>query len=792
MRKAISRKGSRRKQSSDGTSKNSNNHLSPSNSSQSDQNGDQAQRRKVSEGEAVLTAKNYRLAKELSELRVRHREESKNVTRLTMENMNLASRCREAISHVAMLKKELAMHQRRSAEALALQRQQQVEKTRVEESGSSELVPSVEQMTAEMEQMERIMANHSTPKPSEDDGASPTARSLGSNGSPTSEFYSDYEEEKQTVNRDEDACNDIGYQRMKDCFVSKSTFSAPVSTLSKSKNYNEGFPDDLPLSSKKRLSKLSRRTPPGILETESETSSSATLESNTSKDKHKSIMSSIDAFEASFETSFPVSFDSRHDNQSTTSEIYNPFCPSPAREKLKSGGTETSSDASLNENCVRDQVSSLTDSKEAKHSSTASDEVSTQDSKRKNASSNGKDDKSLTRQFREPSPSMLSSIPDRPVRDESPRAYDEPVYDVTPPPVQRIRGAKNLQEPDEPQTPNSDSIVKNESNLEQPQRPEKTMSQAARARYEKALQPRDSAPKRFHGSRMNQNTEQDESSKSEEAKTKSFRDVQGKRKQSNAEGTKSISYDSRAPNVNLRRQHQENNEKKSENIQASNHLSNIRNTYSKSKASSLSKFFESNDEARPGTSNGFQDKDSPKSTGNVSSSPSVSSAISAYENAVRKHREEDASSKIPKTTYRPRSLRSLSPVSQGPESDKEDKNQATITPADDWLDRRRFRSDSYDANNAKSRIEYLKEQNYITQQKIEEEYNTDGKNVPYLNSVSSGRSVRRSIKQPISYAEPNINSKLRRGDVFFAKGDNDEVHNSSEMRKDYVTSPLRL
>lgn len=37
--------------------------------------------------------------------------------------MNLASRCREALSHVAMLKRELAAHQRRSAEALAMQRQ---------------------------------------------------------------------------------------------------------------------------------------------------------------------------------------------------------------------------------------------------------------------------------------------------------------------------------------------------------------------------------------------------------------------------------------------------------------------------------------------------------------------------------------------------------------------------------------------------------------------------------------------------------------------------------------------
>ena len=38
--------------------------------------------------------------------------------------MNLASRCREAISHVAMLKKELALQQKRTAQALAAQREQ--------------------------------------------------------------------------------------------------------------------------------------------------------------------------------------------------------------------------------------------------------------------------------------------------------------------------------------------------------------------------------------------------------------------------------------------------------------------------------------------------------------------------------------------------------------------------------------------------------------------------------------------------------------------------------------------
>jgi len=82
------------------------------------------ERRKPTAEEAALTAKNYRLAKELSDLRVRHRDETRVVTRLTMENMNLASRCREAISHVAMLKKELAMQQRRTQEMMSLRMQQ--------------------------------------------------------------------------------------------------------------------------------------------------------------------------------------------------------------------------------------------------------------------------------------------------------------------------------------------------------------------------------------------------------------------------------------------------------------------------------------------------------------------------------------------------------------------------------------------------------------------------------------------------------------------------------------------
>merc|ERR1712216_747407 len=94
----------------------------------------------------------------------------------TMENMNLASRCREAITHVAMLKKELAMHQKRAKEALALQRQQtqriasnlsaEVSRLSLSRSFSGDSEdPTSPKSTRNKSEMERVLASIEPPPP---------------------------------------------------------------------------------------------------------------------------------------------------------------------------------------------------------------------------------------------------------------------------------------------------------------------------------------------------------------------------------------------------------------------------------------------------------------------------------------------------------------------------------------------------------------------------------------------------------------------------------------------------
>mmetsp|Transcript_34267 Transcript_34267/g.73008 ORF Transcript_34267/g.73008 Transcript_34267/m.73008 type:complete len:840 (-) Transcript_34267:51-2570(-) len=93
--------------------------------------------------EMALSQKNHRLAKELSDLRVRHREETMVVSRLTMENMNLASRCREAIAQVAALKKEILVYQKRQSEWGTLQREVMLLRNQIDKNAAAAAASSL-------------------------------------------------------------------------------------------------------------------------------------------------------------------------------------------------------------------------------------------------------------------------------------------------------------------------------------------------------------------------------------------------------------------------------------------------------------------------------------------------------------------------------------------------------------------------------------------------------------------------------------------------------------------------
>mmetsp|Transcript_7266 Transcript_7266/g.10939 ORF Transcript_7266/g.10939 Transcript_7266/m.10939 type:complete len:544 (+) Transcript_7266:141-1772(+) len=73
----------------------------------------------ATEKEAILTTRNFRLAKELSELREKHREEIKKNRNLNMQNMDLASRCRTAMGQIELMKKELSMNNTQTKESAA-------------------------------------------------------------------------------------------------------------------------------------------------------------------------------------------------------------------------------------------------------------------------------------------------------------------------------------------------------------------------------------------------------------------------------------------------------------------------------------------------------------------------------------------------------------------------------------------------------------------------------------------------------------------------------------------------
>ena len=429
--------------------------------------------------------------------------------------MNLASRCREAISHVAMLKKELAMHQRRAAEALALQREQtqrmavnlSAEVSRLSQSASSD--DSTEKSPMDIE---HILGSSPPPPPP---GPPPKATVVPQKVvveqqaalSPKGQFVSDLDEDESVAETIEEnsppnhgaqseAKNDSNDKTpikpaeakvdQKEVTPPKmySTpnrhraagftpkFNTPNSAskeeqstglfphsaspkvvFSKPNNYNEEFPPDI-ITQAQRGHAVEQD---GQVSGSSSGRSSPSMGSSLEQRRGIIGMNSIDAFEASFDTTFPETFTPKESESaekgqrrsgtptSSSSEIYNPFAPSPARPLDKP---------------ERTTQSPISKAQASPSHSVSSNQVSTPGSPvviRKAYVS----DASM---FRDSSPPEEKKTPDN--------SWNDDMQYHTPPKEKRFAEV---------------------SVSEEPKRPEKTVSEASRARYEKALQPRNNA-----------------------------------------------------------------------------------------------------------------------------------------------------------------------------------------------------------------------------------------------------------------------------------------------------------
>ncbi|VEU33981.1 unnamed protein product [Pseudo-nitzschia multistriata] len=297
--------------------------------------------------------------------------------------MNLASRCREAISHVAMLKKELAMQQKRTSQALASQREQTRRMTdsltnsfitfsspesadrKSQQNNSIEKSKSQRVGQDEDDNMMRLVS--STPSPDRVDLRQRNNNNVEKHkenvksttittrpSSPTKEIrdspattatnspYSDSADSDSTPGRNSEDENDKDEK--------KELYSTPKKSLRSQSPAFQGVPvDDDPIfpfsasphafsksNSNRGSSSYDEEFPPDTIE-QPESSGNAKY---AKPDRKLSLMNSIDAFEQSFSTDFPDSFTPKESNSvsppsESVQNIYNPFFATPEKKTGK-------------------------------------------------------------------------------------------------------------------------------------------------------------------------------------------------------------------------------------------------------------------------------------------------------------------------------------------------------------------------------------------------------------------------------------------------------------------------
>jgi hypothetical protein len=622
-----------------------------------------------------------------------------------------------------MLKKELSMHQRRAAEALALQREQtqrmasnlSAEVSRLSQSGSEDAEDDGDNSL----EMERILsaippppppppkatqADKSTGPPEVVVPLSTIPRSPRADGSPGRDLFSDTEEDDTVADtiiqnassvsqtNDESAADKKdeppkvfstpNRNRSADRWIPKMDApgrgsmgesprlfphsASPKVVSVRHANYNEEMPADM-------ISPPHRTNHPNLTETISDpddddtvgsasTRGVASVASSTSPSapSQSSIqrrgiigMNSIDAFEASFDTSFPpaVFEDSDAERQErttpTSTEIYNPFAPSPVRlsqmqdtQVVRSPISEKATQSSLPPKSNMPIVSTPEVIRKAR----ASDAT----------------------------PFGNPSTPEEKKSDDH-HPWSQDVQYHTPP---------------------KEILNDGTSPLLEPSRPHKTVSTEARARYEKAIQPRtsptESAPKLV---------------------------VEAKQESSNQH--KATRMLKGSPSSLLRRIHQR--------------RINKQMTRQQSAPESVPNSNDNKEIARPKAEMNRQ-KSAPETLTHFSGEIPCSN-ISSYPEVVLRTTIH--------STFSLPTARDL-PIRELPaRSDSERSSTGSERPFDEV------------------------EEGLFSSSELLMEQGQQSKSA----RLSAIKNHRRSVKQPVSYAEPALNTKLRQGDTFFQKTD---------------------
>lgn len=239
-----------------------------------------------------------------SELRLKFREESKHVSKLTMENMNLASRCREAIAQLAVYKKELNSQKRKTAQAV-----QQTNYVLLQLKKLKQQQQQQQQDDSEHKQDDAPTTTHISLPTSSYPGIAPAPALVSSD---------DYDESEHTCEtptapelppppRDEPVTSPLSTAAVSPATPHRFDAPAPLESKSSEDSETQDTVSEIGGSSsasprrgffpKSASPKIGRRTYNENYPSEPTTTRT---EGN--------LLSSIDAFEASFSTNFPESF----------------------------------------------------------------------------------------------------------------------------------------------------------------------------------------------------------------------------------------------------------------------------------------------------------------------------------------------------------------------------------------------------------------------------------------------------------------------------------------------------